>query len=280
MSTNFVLPLVQTSASEQAFIDNTVIVGDPSDAERISTNHVKKQPNFTTTVRDSPGRLSALSVLHGKSSFYDAFVWARSALNCAFRRAFRPGQFFDSVISTTDVDHWKKQRAHLVEAFLPRSSLTKVRSPNISTITRTAHIEALIMRGAGYDSLLAREDLPDLARPRPRLRPAPRRPRRRGRRPRRPDARVLPCAPPRQPRVGIQRQTCGGAVGGCPEAGRGAQCTRRRRSCRWRCSGCRRSTWRAPTPRSAPPSPAPTPMRVTPRPWWVGSHLLHHLYQY
>jgi hypothetical protein len=80
-----------------------VIVGDPSDAERISTNHVKKQPNFTTTVRARPGRLSALSVLHSKSSFYGAFVWARRALNCTFRRV--PAR---AVLRLRHLDHGRR----------------------------------------------------------------------------------------------------------------------------------------------------------------------------
>jgi len=32
----------------------------------------------------------------------------------------------DSVISTTDTEHWRKQRSHLVEAFLPNSSLAEI----------------------------------------------------------------------------------------------------------------------------------------------------------
>jgi cytochrome P450 len=38
---------------------------------------------------------------------------------------FKP-VFNDSVISTTDNDHWKSQREHLVQAFLPQGSLSKI----------------------------------------------------------------------------------------------------------------------------------------------------------
>ena len=47
-------------------------------------------------------------------------------------------QFFESVISTTDDAHWKKQRAHLVEAFLPASSLKQIFPISLSRAERCA----------------------------------------------------------------------------------------------------------------------------------------------
>jgi hypothetical protein len=41
---------------------------------------------YRLTVRARPGRLSGLSVFHIKSVLYDAFVWARTALNIQKRR--------------------------------------------------------------------------------------------------------------------------------------------------------------------------------------------------
>ena len=47
-------------------------------------------PHFAAAFKNNcpgpPGRVSGLSVSHSKSNFYNAFVWARGALNGPFRR--------------------------------------------------------------------------------------------------------------------------------------------------------------------------------------------------
>lgn len=42
------------------------------------------------------------------------------------KKEFNLGMLYDSVISTTDNEHWREQRNHLVEAFLPMASLSKI----------------------------------------------------------------------------------------------------------------------------------------------------------
>mmetsp|Transcript_57107 Transcript_57107/g.121370 ORF Transcript_57107/g.121370 Transcript_57107/m.121370 type:complete len:634 (+) Transcript_57107:163-2064(+) len=48
------------------------------------------------------------------------------------------GLLFDSVISTTDNDHWKAQRDHLNEVFLPQSSLAKILPVSLERAKRCA----------------------------------------------------------------------------------------------------------------------------------------------
>eukprot|EP00658_Telonema_sp_P-2_P001858 TRINITY_DN1068_c0_g1_i20.p1 TRINITY_DN1068_c0_g1~~TRINITY_DN1068_c0_g1_i20.p1 ORF type:complete len:504 (-),score=107.77 TRINITY_DN1068_c0_g1_i20:584-2095(-) len=48
------------------------------------------------------------------------------------------GMFMDSVISTTDNEHWRQQREHLVEAFLPLSSLAAIMPVSLSRAKRCA----------------------------------------------------------------------------------------------------------------------------------------------
>ena len=47
---------------------------------------MRKPSNVFATVRARPGRLSTLSVSHSNSGLYEAFVWARRALNRQKRR--------------------------------------------------------------------------------------------------------------------------------------------------------------------------------------------------
>ena len=86
MSSNIVIPFLnihEFQSNKYPKIKDLVIINDPDDAERISSQNVRKMPNFKP-------------LLH------------------------------DSIISTTDNDHWKNQRKELTSAFDPFSSLSVI----------------------------------------------------------------------------------------------------------------------------------------------------------
>jgi len=64
---------------------------------------------------------------------------------------FRP-VLFDSVIATPDNEHWRRQREHLVEAFLPTASLAKIMPTSLARAKHcAARLEKMASGGAPVD---------------------------------------------------------------------------------------------------------------------------------
>eukprot|EP00656_Telonema_subtile_P000403 TRINITY_DN10186_c0_g1_i2.p1 TRINITY_DN10186_c0_g1~~TRINITY_DN10186_c0_g1_i2.p1 ORF type:complete len:383 (+),score=89.35 TRINITY_DN10186_c0_g1_i2:150-1298(+) len=62
------------------------------------------------------------------------------------------GMFMDSVISTTDNEHWQEQRQHLIEAFLPVSSLAEILPVSQARAKKCAdRLQGLIAQGPVVD---------------------------------------------------------------------------------------------------------------------------------
>lgn len=62
------------------------------------------------------------------------------------------GLFQDSIISTTDNDHWRKQRQHLTEVFLPLSSLGKIMPVSLARAKKCAgRLRDLTSKGKSVD---------------------------------------------------------------------------------------------------------------------------------
>ena len=90
----------------------------------------------TVTARARPGRLSALSVSHSKAVLCGAFVRARGARNSRKRRSPAPG----SGRRWT----WRWRSSGSTSPSTAISGLGRI-------VTRTAHSEAPIVRGTGYE---------------------------------------------------------------------------------------------------------------------------------
>eukprot|EP00427_Karlodinium_veneficum_P007752 CAMPEP_0169088034 /NCGR_PEP_ID=MMETSP1015-20121227/14542_1 /TAXON_ID=342587 /ORGANISM="Karlodinium micrum, Strain CCMP2283" /LENGTH=566 /DNA_ID=CAMNT_0009148289 /DNA_START=114 /DNA_END=1815 /DNA_ORIENTATION=- len=112
LSTNIAVPLILAKGvgTERSFYAGArVIISNPSDAERLSRTHIRKEENFQ-------------------------------------------GILFDSVISTSDNEHWINQRRHLAEAFLPLSSLAEILPISLSRAKHCAdRLASLSTGGAAVD---------------------------------------------------------------------------------------------------------------------------------
>lgn len=74
---------------------------------------------------------------------------ARIARNHVKKQPNFTGIFAQSIIATTDNDHWKKQRSHLNEVFLPRLSLSKIFPRSLKRAEKCADVMHNLSVGAG-----------------------------------------------------------------------------------------------------------------------------------
>lgn len=109
LSSNIAVPLiVQTGMQGVAELKGRVIIGDASDAERVSRVHVRKDGSFEPVL-------------------------------------------LDGVISTQDNEHWRAQRRHLSEVFMPLSSLAQIMPISLARAKKCAERLRKLAAGSEVD---------------------------------------------------------------------------------------------------------------------------------
>ena len=124
--------------------------------EEIQDEIAKNDPELAKDVRGINFVLPRVMSGQGISDFRTNVVLLSNAEDCARiaknhvkKQPNFTGIFAQSVIATTDNDHWKKQRSHLNEVFLPKMSLAKIFPRSLSRAEKCADVMKELSNNAG-----------------------------------------------------------------------------------------------------------------------------------